>query len=526
MKSIFLFCTILLQGLLASAQYTFPIKADSVKITNSCAAAELILENHTKNVDSGFLLNKGLGRTIFAPMSTKVSDTIYLVAGDTLHTLYKPNFLLLNPITATSQTGGYNIAGNGKIGGYMYLPGRVFMVNDTLDNFVIGPVSTLYPPTGIHNIELASAIFGIATGNYNTGLGMKVNPGLTTGSYNSGVSQSNYNITTGSYNTAFGQQANQMITTGINNVSIGTYSLSHVTGSPSSNVAAGHQALGFLLNSNSNTCIGTLAGAYLSDTTSVNNVSLGYYAHYLRSGVIENGNVAVGYYAGYAGGNTLISRDPSIDLGYMSGRSDSIAGRLVITNSYNVLGLMGDMYSHHYFFNINRVTYIDGGYTLDVQSLTSYPGTFRAQGLITAPSNILLTTSGVDSAWALPVRDSATSSFVNRKGTENQSMTIVNGNANWVSDQLVISTASYTAAVTNDVIILNASSGTITLPSPVTYAGKRYYVRTKTSGQTATVATASGQIENTSGTLVSTMSVAGIPTYSFISDGTNWVVAN
>jgi hypothetical protein len=34
----------------------------SVKITNTCNTAELIIENHTQNVP-GFLFNKGRGRT-------------------------------------------------------------------------------------------------------------------------------------------------------------------------------------------------------------------------------------------------------------------------------------------------------------------------------------------------------------------------------------------------------------------------------------------------------------------------------
>jgi len=44
------------------AQYVYTIKADSVKITNSCDTAELIIENHTQDV-CGFLFNKGKGRT-------------------------------------------------------------------------------------------------------------------------------------------------------------------------------------------------------------------------------------------------------------------------------------------------------------------------------------------------------------------------------------------------------------------------------------------------------------------------------
>jgi hypothetical protein len=40
------------------AQYVYTINADSVKITNTCDTAELIIENHSQNVP-GFLFNKG-----------------------------------------------------------------------------------------------------------------------------------------------------------------------------------------------------------------------------------------------------------------------------------------------------------------------------------------------------------------------------------------------------------------------------------------------------------------------------------
>ncbi|WP_211330020.1 hypothetical protein [Deminuibacter soli] len=47
-----------------TAQFTYTIKADSVKITNENCSAELIIENSTKNVE-GFLFNYGKGRTRF-----------------------------------------------------------------------------------------------------------------------------------------------------------------------------------------------------------------------------------------------------------------------------------------------------------------------------------------------------------------------------------------------------------------------------------------------------------------------------
>jgi hypothetical protein len=65
------------------AQYIYTIKADSVKITNSCDTAELIIENHTQTVP-GFLFNKGRGRTEFRRGLLKITDSLYIVGGDTL----------------------------------------------------------------------------------------------------------------------------------------------------------------------------------------------------------------------------------------------------------------------------------------------------------------------------------------------------------------------------------------------------------------------------------------------------------
>ncbi|AEV99279.1 hypothetical protein A4D02_32275 [Niastella koreensis] len=74
-----LVCT--MQGI--HAQYVYTIKADSVKITNTCDTAELIIENHTQTVP-GFLFNKGRGRTEFRRGLLKINDSIFVVGGDTL----------------------------------------------------------------------------------------------------------------------------------------------------------------------------------------------------------------------------------------------------------------------------------------------------------------------------------------------------------------------------------------------------------------------------------------------------------
>ncbi|MBS1566519.1 MAG: hypothetical protein JST39_19195, partial [Bacteroidetes bacterium] len=70
---------------LLQAQYVYTINADSVKITNHCDTAELIIENHTQHVP-GFLFNKGRGRTEFRKVMQQLNPTTYLIGGDTLFT--------------------------------------------------------------------------------------------------------------------------------------------------------------------------------------------------------------------------------------------------------------------------------------------------------------------------------------------------------------------------------------------------------------------------------------------------------
>ena len=87
-------------GQAPSAQYVYTIKADSVKITNSCDTAELIIENHTQTVP-GFLFNKGRGRTEFRRGAVKINESAYLIGADTLY------------IPQINANNGTSIASNG-----------------------------------------------------------------------------------------------------------------------------------------------------------------------------------------------------------------------------------------------------------------------------------------------------------------------------------------------------------------------------------------------------------------------------
>jgi hypothetical protein len=81
-RILFIFFLLYLENTLY-AQYIYTIKADSVKITNSCDTAELIIENHTQTVP-GFLFNKGRGRTEFRRPLQWVNDNLYLIGADSL----------------------------------------------------------------------------------------------------------------------------------------------------------------------------------------------------------------------------------------------------------------------------------------------------------------------------------------------------------------------------------------------------------------------------------------------------------
>jgi hypothetical protein len=88
MKKILLLIVIICLCKLVAAQFVYKIQADSVKITNHCDTAELILENHTQNV-LGFLYNKGKGRTEFRRV-IKLNDSTLIFGSDTL--ILRKNF--------------------------------------------------------------------------------------------------------------------------------------------------------------------------------------------------------------------------------------------------------------------------------------------------------------------------------------------------------------------------------------------------------------------------------------------------
>jgi hypothetical protein len=85
MKKILLVVCLLICASGVMAQKVYQIRADSVRIYNTCDTAELIIENRTKDT-LGFLYNKGNGRTEFSRLhlQTVGANSIAITGQDTL----------------------------------------------------------------------------------------------------------------------------------------------------------------------------------------------------------------------------------------------------------------------------------------------------------------------------------------------------------------------------------------------------------------------------------------------------------
>jgi hypothetical protein len=117
----------------AQPKFTYKIKADSVLITNDSCEAELIVENHTKNVTNGFLVNRWNGRTEFRKALVKVNDSLYLIGGDSLKLSGLGGNYIANQ-NASQQTANYYISGTGSLMGGMSV-GAQFNTTNTSPSF-------------------------------------------------------------------------------------------------------------------------------------------------------------------------------------------------------------------------------------------------------------------------------------------------------------------------------------------------------------------------------------------------------
>ena len=181
MKALICATPLFLISFLSSAQSVYQIKADSVRIYNTCDTAELILENRTQNVP-GFLFNKGNGRTEFQRLkliatgnnaiAIQGQDTLSLETaisswGDARYDLMSTNFItipqtdsLLWEEWGTNKAIGYDAylspdmpvlseqAFQGK-GGNSYYNGLVVRDGNTGFDFAVNWNGELQGPTAL-----------------------------------------------------------------------------------------------------------------------------------------------------------------------------------------------------------------------------------------------------------------------------------------------------------------------------------------------------------------------------------------
>ncbi|OQP59646.1 hypothetical protein A3860_36830 [Niastella vici] len=414
----FLFLLVLIgTGQSISAQYVYTIKADSVKITNNCDTAELIIENHTQDV-CGFLFNKGKGRTEFRRAAVKINDTTYLVGCDTIKAL--------PPGVAWLTNGNSNINDGVNFLGTTNGASLVFKTNNTerarvlgsTGNFLIGDVNdngaklqvtgreTIYGTQDVTQlaiklpaspaittpivqvqdntgaslmdvrVDTTSIFFGKGAGanstspsNANIAIGKEALANNTTGAYNfaAGI-RTLYSNTTGSYNMAVGGGGPAMLsnTTGIGNIALGTDALAMNT-IGNRNVGIGVNPLKFNVTGNYNVAIGD--NPMLYNTTGNYNVAIGASALASRiSKTSSSQNVAIGY--GCANNRTFGVNN--IFMGFFA-NLDAPAGdnNIGIGANSNIYGgsnniLLG---TGSYTSNTSNATVIGQGITCDLSNL-------------------------------------------------------------------------------------------------------------------------------------------------------------
>jgi hypothetical protein len=310
-------------GQAVSAQYVYTIKADSVKITNTCDTAELIIENHTQTVP-GFLYNKGRGRTEFRRGAVRINDSTYVVGCDTIKTMPPGVAWLINGnsnindgvnflgttnqaslVIKTNNTERARVTGNtGNLllgnttdnGAKLQVYGKqtIYGNEDVTQLAIRLPASPgiTTPIVQVQNndgsslldmrVDSTSMYMGAGAGansqglaNFNIALGRQALAANTTGAYNfAGCSFCLVNNTTGTNNLAIGGggAALRSNTTGSFNTAIGTDALALNTVG-SNNVAIGKNPMKFNVDGINNVAIG--GGALSYNVNGSNNVAVG-----------------------------------------------------------------------------------------------------------------------------------------------------------------------------------------------------------------------------------------------------------
>jgi len=309
MKKIFFFVILVCLGKTMSAQYVYTIKADSVKITNTCDTNELIIENHTQNVP-GFLFNTGNGRTIFKQAVVKLNDSMYLIGSDTLKVLSVRGWSLsgnagtvdrVNFIGTTDATPlNFRIknVNTGRVDSATFTVALGFRALDTATTAkyttAIGYQAARYQwNTDAGTTAIGALALTHNKGHFNTAVGFSALTNNGTGGNNVAVGLSALTSNnSGSNNIAIGVSSMLQSRSGSQNVAIGTSAL-YVDSGGTSNIAIGASALYDVLGGRGNISIGASAAKLL--TAGVKNIFIGDSTAYVTSSTFSgNYNTIIG----------------------------------------------------------------------------------------------------------------------------------------------------------------------------------------------------------------------------------------
>jgi hypothetical protein len=508
-------------GQTLSAQYVYTIKADSVKITNSCDTAELILENHTQNVP-GFLYNKGRGRTEFRRGVIKVSDSIYVVGADTIKTMLPGLSWLLNGNSGTNATNNFvgttdaadlafrtnnteaarfnNSTGNLLLGstvdngaklqvyGKQAIYGNAdvtqLLVKLPASPSIVTPIVQIQDNTGASLFDMRLDSLDVSLGtdagvsnnapNYNVAIGKRALYSNTTGQFNFAAGP--YCLTnniTGSNNCAIGGGAPALYanTTGSGNIAVGTNALSHNT-TGSWNTAIGRNTLTNTIDASYNVAVGNAPLYY--NVHGSENVAVGIGAlGALISQTSSSQNVAIG---GRAAMNRQIGIN-NIFIGYRT-NVDAPAG-----DSNTIIGAWTNLYGGTRNIMLGASSYAAGvtNTTVIGQQMNCTVSNVVALGRADQNTIIGVTSGFTDNGARLQVN-----------GSQTTSSNIGVGGITSMTAKVHIAASDGTAGTAP----LKLTAGTV-LSTPedgaIEYDGTNYYVTQSTTRYTLTK-TLSGQI--------------------------------
>ncbi|THU39397.1 hypothetical protein FAM09_12890 [Niastella caeni] len=354
----FLIIVILLcieKSLHAQQPFIYSIKADSVKITNTCDTAELIIENHTQNVP-GFLYNKGRGRTEFR-RAVKLNDSTLVLGDDTI--IIQGNIIADNGLSIDGKSvqlgqsvGAINDPAALKSNREIPMEGfdvRFKNINDTgCLKLYTSPTKTVTSPIiqflDGYGTELGRISFFDTANNANMMIGRKAGSAQIAGAIrNTFIGfEAGKSVTSGSRNTAVGHRALTLATTGSGNVAVGGFTLESLT-TGSNNFAFGYTSATSLTTGSNNICIGgsqVVTSALQKLKTGNNNLAIGIGA-LAEAGVTTSNfsdNIGIGFKCFYSNtlGNRNIGIGDSLCTNSLVGADNVLLGSKSISNGSQV----------------------------------------------------------------------------------------------------------------------------------------------------------------------------------------------